>query len=104
MVKQTAYSLDREAKAFTYQPKDLFDCISRIIAHPHTSVTKHDRARAMAIFLTLQNYLDNYTQTDCDGAYVIYESDSVDFEAFVMEQVGQEAYGVLRPEEVLQYG
>ena len=31
---------------------DLFDTIARIIAHPHTTVTEHDRHRAAAALLT----------------------------------------------------
>ena len=55
------YKLNEEAKAFSYTREELFECITKIVAHPHTVVTDHYKARAMAIFLTFADYLGNYT-------------------------------------------
>jgi hypothetical protein len=76
----------------TYTPDALFDCVSKIVAHPHSAVTDHDRARAMAIFLTFADYLSNYTESDNNGGHYVYESDYTDFEGFVMEKLGNEDY------------
>jgi hypothetical protein len=82
------YALNPNAKAFTYSREELFDCITRIIAHPHFSITQHDVNRAMAIFLTFADYLSNYTQCDSNGEFVVYESDATDFEGLVLEMLG----------------
>ena len=84
------YKLDENAKAFSYTKEELFDCITRIVAHPHTVVTEHDKARAMAIFLTFADYLDNYTESDNNHGHLIYESDSTDFEGYVLHLLGKD--------------
>jgi hypothetical protein len=73
------YKLDENAPAFSYTKEELFDCITRIVAHPHTTYN-HEKTRAMAIFLTFADYLGNYTESDNNHGHVIYESDSTDFE------------------------
>jgi hypothetical protein len=76
----------------TYTPDALFDCVAKIVAHPHSAVTDHDRARAMAIFLTFSDYLGNYTESDNNGGHYVYESDYTDFEGFVMEKLNNQNY------------
>jgi len=76
----------------TYTPEALFDCVAKIVAHPHTIITDHDKARAMAIFLTFSDYLGNYTESDNNGGHYVYESDYTDFEGFVMEKLGNQDY------------
>jgi hypothetical protein len=76
----------------TYTPEALFDCVAKIVAHPHTVITDHDKARAMAIFLTFSDYLGNYTESDNNGGHYVYESDYTDFEGFVMENLGNQDY------------
>ena len=98
----TDYKLNEEAKAFSYTREELFDCITRIVAHPHTVVTDHDKARAMAIFLTFADYLGNYTESDNNGGYYVYERDATDLEEFVMEMLNEENYGKLKAEEILK--
>jgi hypothetical protein len=34
------YSLNPEAKRFSYTREELFECITKIVAHPHTAITK----------------------------------------------------------------
>lgn len=96
------YTLNPEAKAFTYNRQELFDCITKIIAHPHKVVTEHDKARALAIFLTFSDYLGNYTESDNNGGHYVYESDSTDFEGFVMEMLNEEYYGAVKANEILK--
>ena len=81
-----------DLNTFGYTPEALFDCVAKIVAHPHSAVTDHDRARTMAVFLTFADYLANYTESDNDGGYYVYESDATDFEWFVMEKLGNEDY------------
>ena len=85
----TDYKLNEEAKAFSYTREELFDCVARIVSHPHTVVTDHDKARAMAIFLTFADYLGNFTESDNNHGHVIYESDSTDFEGHVLQLLGK---------------
>lgn len=35
----------------------LFDRVTKAIAHPHTTITEHDRERAAKIFLLFDSYL-----------------------------------------------
>lgn len=81
--------LNEKVPAFSYMPADLFDVITRIVAHPHTVTTQHDKTRAMAIFLTFADYLGNYTESDNNGGHYIYESDYTDFEGHVLELLGK---------------
>lgn len=96
-----SYTLNPEAKAFTYTREQLFDCVVRIIAHPHFSITQHDINRAMAVFLVFADYLDNYTQSDNNGGHYVYESDATDFEGLVMEMLNETEYGKVNVEDVL---
>ena len=96
------YKLPTKDKVFSYTPEELFDCITRIIAHPHKVITEHDRARAMAIFLTFADYLDNYVESDNNGGHCVYECDNTDFEGFVMSMMNEELYGNLNAEEILK--
>jgi hypothetical protein len=58
------YSLNQEAKGFSYTREELFECITKIVAHPHTAITKHDQSRALAIMVVFDDYLSNYTESD----------------------------------------
>ena len=82
--------LNEEAPAFSYTLPELFNVIMCIIAHPHGTLTEHDKARAMAVFLTFADYLDNYTESDNNHGHVIYESDSTDFEGYVLHLLGKD--------------
>lgn len=98
----TDYKLNEEAKAFSYTREELFDCITRIVAHPHKVVTDHDKARAMAIFLTFADYLGNYTESDNNHGYLIYESDATDFDGYVMEMLDLKDYSEVNLQEILK--
>lgn len=76
--------LNPEAPAFSYTRDDLFNVIVKIIAHPHKTITKHDKVRAMAIFATFSDYLDNFTECHEDNGCYIHTSDSTDFEHYVL--------------------
>ena len=90
------YKLDENAKAFTYTREELFECITKIVAHPHTVVTDHYKARAMAIFVTFADYLGNYTESDNNHGHLIYESDAIDFEGLVLEMLDEDQHVSVR--------
>ena len=96
------YQLDKNAKAFSYTRKDLFDCITRIVAHPHTAITQHDQSRALAIMLVFEDYFSNFTESDNDGGHYVYERDELDFQDFVIEKLGLEYYHYIGADEVLK--
>ena len=98
----TDYKLNEEAKAFSYTREELFDCVARIVSHPNTVVTDHDKARAMAIFLAFGDYLGNYTESDNNHGHLIYESDAIDFEGIVMEMLDEKDYGKVNVQEILK--
>lgn len=98
----TDYKLNEEAKAFSYTREELFDCITRIVAHPHKVVTDHDKARAMAIFLTFADYLGNYTESDNNHGHLIYESNATDFDGYVMEMLDLKDYSEVNLQEILK--
>ena len=92
----TDYKLNEEAKAFSYTREELFTTITRIVAHPHMVVTDHDKARAMAIFVTFADYLGNYTESDNNHGHLIYESDAIDFEGLVLEMLDEDQHDSVR--------
>ena len=96
------YSLNQEAKAFSYTREELFECITKIVAHPHTVVTDHDKARAMAIFVTFADYLGNYTESDNNHGHCVYESDATDFEGLVLEMLDEDQHDSVMNREILK--
>ena len=96
------YELNEEAKSFSYTREELFTTIMNIVAHPHNTITEHDKARTAAIFLVIGDYLDNHTESDNNHGHCIYESDATDFEGYVMELLKIEEYGKASPTEVLK--
>jgi hypothetical protein len=96
------YKLNEEAKAFSYTREELFDCITRIVAHPHKTITEHDQSRALAIMVAFDDYFTNYTESDSSGGYCVYEQDATDLTDFVRFKLGIDGYGVVDVDEVLK--
>jgi len=96
------YKLNPEAKAFSYTRENLFECITKIVAHPHNTITEHDQSRALAIMLVFEDYFTNYTQSDNNGGYCVYECDELDFEDFVRYKLNLEYYHPVDVDEVLK--
>ena len=97
LLQMTNYELNPEAKAFSYTREELFDCITRIIAHPHEVLTQHDKNRAMAIFIVVHDYLANHTQCQEDGRLMVKQTDRTDFKDLVMDMCGEvDAKGLLK--------
>ena len=91
-----------DSNTFGYTPEALFECVAKLVAHPHTVITDHDKARALAIFLTFADYLGNFTESDNDGGYYVYERDETDFDGFVLKALGKEEYKEVSIEELLK--
>jgi hypothetical protein len=76
--------LNENAPVFSYTREELFNTIMCIVAHPHKHLTEHDKARAMAIFVTFADYLGNYTEGQEDMGHWIAECEETDFEGYVL--------------------
>ena len=96
------YGLDPEKKAFSYTREELFNCITKIVSHPHSVVTSHDEARALAIFTVFDDYLTNYTESDNNGGYCVYEREQTDLIDFVRFKLGIDDYDSVDVNEVLK--
>jgi len=96
------YKLNQEAKAFSYTREELFECITKIVAHPHKTITEHDQSRALAIMVVFDDYFTNYTESDNNGGYYVYERDETDFTDFVRFKLGIDDYDAVNVNEVLK--
>ena len=96
------YKLNQEAKAFSYTREELFKCITNIVSHPHTAITKHDQSRALAIMLVFEDYFSNFLESDNNGSHYVYERDELDFEDFVRYKLNLEYYHPVDADEVLK--
>jgi hypothetical protein len=96
------YSLNQEAKGFSYTREELFECITKIVAHPHTAITKHDQSRALAILVVFDDYFTNFCESDNNGGYYVAEQDATDFTDFVRFKLGIDDYDYVNVDEVLK--
>ena len=91
------YTLNPEASPFSYTRENLFECIKRIVAHPASA-----EARALAIMVVFEDYFTNYTQSDNNGGYCVYECDATDLTDFVRFKLGIGDYDAVDVDEVLK--
>ena len=96
------YKLNPEAKAFSYTRENLFECITKIVAHPHKTLTSHDESRALAIMVVVEDYFTNYVQSDNNGGYCVYECTATDLTDFVRSKLGIEEYDEIDVNEILK--
>jgi hypothetical protein len=96
------YDLNPEAKAFSYTREELFECITKIVAHPHKTITEHDQSRALAILVVIDDYLTNYTESDNNGGHYVAEQDATDFTDFVRFKLCIDDYDYVDVNEVLK--
>ncbi len=96
------YGLNSEAKDFSYTREELFECITKIVAHPHKTITEHDQSRALAIMVVFDDYFTNYTESDSNGGYCVYERDATDFTDFVRFKLSIDDYDYVNVNEVLK--
>jgi hypothetical protein len=61
---------------------ELFEMVTKAIASPHTTITEHDKHRAVCVFLYLDEYLmDNvpeYCEEGCEIDFGAYAADQLD--------------------------
>jgi hypothetical protein len=91
------YGLNSEAPAFSYTREELFECITKIVSHSSSA-----EARALAIFTVFDDYFTNYTESDNNGGYYVYERDATDFTDFVRFKLGIDDYSEVNVNEVLK--
>ena len=96
------YKLDSEAKAFSYTREELFECITKIVAHPHKTITEHDQSRALAIMVVFDDYLTNFCESDNNGGYCVYEQQSTDFTEFVRFKLCIDDYDGIDIDDILK--
>ena len=96
------YTLNQEAKAFSYTREELFECITKIVAHPHKTITEHDQSRALAIMVVFDDYFSNFLESDNNGSHYVYERDATDFTDFVRFKLGIDDYDAVDVNEVLK--
>ena len=96
------YQLNQEAKAFSYTREELFECITKIVAHPHKTITEHDQSRALAIMLVFEDYFSNFLESDNNGSHYVYERDELDFQDFVRFKLCIDDYDYVSADEVLK--
>jgi len=96
------YELNPEATAFSYTREELFECITKIVAHPNNVITDQDKSRALAIMVVVDDYFTNYTESDNNGGYYVYECDAMDFTDFVRFKLCIDDYDAVDVNEVLK--
>jgi len=96
------YGLNPEATAFSYTREELFNTITKIVAHPHKTITEHDQSRALAIMVVFDDYFTNYTESDSYGGHCVYEQDATDFIDFVRFKLGINDYDAVDVDDVLK--
>ena len=63
--------------------QELFEYITKIIASPHTTITEHDKRRAIIVFLGFDDYLIDALTGYCE------EGCEIDFGAFAAEKLDE---------------
>ena len=96
------YKLNPNTIVFSYTREELFECITKIVAHPHKTITEHDKSRALAIMVVVDDYFTNYVQSDNNGGYCVYECTATDLTDFVRFKLGIDAYDAVDVDEVLK--
>ena len=61
---------------------ELFDVVTKMIAHPHTAIVEHDKRRAIQVFLSFDDFLidhlEGYCGDDCEFDFGAYAADQLD--------------------------
>ena len=91
------YTLNPEAPAFSYTREELFQCIKNIVEQD-----KSAEAKSLSIMLVFEDYFSNFTESDNNGSYCVYERDELDFEDFVRCKLNLEYYHPVDADEVLK--
>ena len=65
---------------------ELFEMITKVIASPHTTITEHDKHRAVCVFLYLDEYLMDNVPEYC-GDTEFGETDFGGYAAGVLDEI-----------------
>ena len=61
---------------------ELFDVVTKMIAHPHTAIVEHDKRRAAQVFLAFDDFmidhLEGYCGDDCEFDFGAYAAEVID--------------------------
>ena len=60
---------------------ELFEIVTKVIASPHTTITEHDKRRAVCVFLYFDDYLIDALPGYCE------EGCEIDFGGYAAEQL-----------------
>jgi hypothetical protein len=88
--------INQDQKAFSMPVSHLFEVITNIVAHPHTSITSHDKQRAAKIFLALQDYVGNHVQGIEGFGHFVYSEPALDFDTYVESIFNEEELDDIR--------
>jgi hypothetical protein len=94
--------LTQKKKAFSYTREELFNTITKIVAHPHKTITDHDKSRALSIFVLFDDYLTNFCESDNNGGHYVYEQAATDFTDFVRFKLGIDDYDHVNVDGILK--
>lgn len=75
--------------AYSISMNELFDVVTKIVAHPHTAIVSHDKQRAAKIFLALQDYVSNHVQGYEDIGHFVMSEPALDFDTFVEDNFNE---------------
>jgi hypothetical protein len=75
--------INADQEAFSISMEELFNVVTKIVAHPHTAIVSHDKQRAAKIFLALQDYVSNHVQGWEDIGHYVMSEPALDFDTFV---------------------
>ena len=62
---------------------ELFEIVTKVIASPHTTITEHDKRRAIQVFLGFDDYLIDNVPEYCGDT----EFGEIDFGAYAADQL-----------------
>jgi hypothetical protein len=91
------YKLNEDAPAFSYTREELFNTITKIVAHSSSA-----EARALAIFTVFDDYFTNYVQSDNNGGYCVYDCDATDLTDFVRFKLCIDDYDSVSTDDILK--
>jgi len=63
--------------------KEFFDMVTKTIAEPHTTITEHDKRRAIRVFLYLDEFMMENVPEYCGNT----ELGEIDFGSYAAEQL-----------------
>jgi len=66
---------------------ELFEIVTKVIASPHTTITEHDKRRAIRVFLYLDEFMMENVPEYCDDTSELGEIDFGFYAAGVLDEL-----------------